>query len=612
MKRFWQFLGRTLRAGGGLIGSFVLWTIWLGLVLLLGLQLYVATTSELTVPGFMMAQLESRLAESGLRATFRRTSFDPTGRVLMEDARFFVPPYTEPVIQARMVYMRLNPWLLVVGKLEPREIHISGATAGVPAMLAPSGQAEIIVSDLDATLVPGDREVNVAQFIARVAGINVSAHGTVPLPRPHPDRPRRSVPDFLAQQFPLLCRQAIAASEQLAALRQPALELEFSPSESGSAQVNVRFLARGLRLEQPFAAQAENLHLETRVLMFGDVPTLSRIEAGLDELKLPFAGGILARDVRASAQGRLRPDGWQFEPRTIDLVAGSVDVAGIPLRALSTQLQPRPLPRVDAMVMGVVLGQPLALQAEADFRAQSALVRFDGAISPAVLDPLSRRLGTDVRKYFDFATLDCSNAEARFGPGWKFEQLTAHARLKRINAYGVRMEEGQATVLLDPRHVFAPEAFARIGENYARGSYEQEFGTNRYRFLLAGRLRPMAIAEWFGEWWPGFFRQLEFPAAPPSANVVVAGVWRASARSAVFVYADAPKAVVRGAPLDHVRTRLFIRPAFIDGLEVYATHGSGAVRGTFTYASDPGSHEWRSFDVMAESSLELAIARQIG
>ncbi len=609
MKRLLQFFGRSILAGGGLVASFVLWTLWLGLVILLVLQLYIATTSELTVPAFAMERLQARLAEYGLRATFQRTSFDPTGRVLIEEARLLVAPYTDPVVHARMVYVRLNPWLLAVGKVEPREIRISGGTAGVPAMLAPSGQPEVIVRDFDALLVPGDREMKISQFTARVGGIVVSAHGTLPRPRPSPDQPRRPLAELLAQRFPGWCRQAIASVEQLAALREPTLNLEFVPSESGAAQVNVKFLARGLRLEQPFVAQADDLRVESRVLVFGDQPTLSRIDATLGEVQLPWMGGMTGHGVRAVAYGRLRPDSWQFEPRTIELTADLLTAAGVPMRGLSAELFPRPLPRLDAVLAVLVSGAPLAVRAETDFRAQTAVLRFEGTISPALLEPLGRKLGVDVKKYFDFASLECADGEARLGPGWKFEQLTAQAALKGINAYGVRMEEGRATVLLDPKRFFSPEAFGRIGENFARGSYEQEFATLRYRFLLAGRLRPMTISGWFAEWWPNFFQQLEFPVTPPAASVEVSGTWRAGERTAVFVYADAPKPVLRGAAFDHVRTRLFLRPGFFDGLELFGTQGSGSVRGTFNYQSNPVSHAWRSFDVAAESSLDLELAR---
>src|SRR5437764_10545556 len=48
--------------------------------------------------------------------------------------------------------------------------------------------------------------------------------------------------------------------------------------------------------------------------------------------------------------------------------------------------------------------------------------------------------------------------------------------------------------------------------------------------------------------------------------VDVRGFWRDGRQSTVFVFADAPELVVRGAAFDQVRTRLFIRHGFYEGL----------------------------------------------
>src|SRR5947209_15462266 len=107
MKRFLQLLRTTCVGGARTLGTLVLWSAWLVLVLALFVQLYIATTNELAVPGFVLHRLEQRLADSGLRATFGRTSFDPTGRVLLEDARISLPAFAEPVLSARTVFIHL-------------------------------------------------------------------------------------------------------------------------------------------------------------------------------------------------------------------------------------------------------------------------------------------------------------------------------------------------------------------------------------------------------------------------------------------------------------------------------------------------------------------------
>ena len=117
------------------ISSFVLWTAWLALTIVLFFQLYIVTANELAIPDFILRHLESRLEQSGVKATFSRTSFDPMGRVLIENVRLSLPAFAEPVVTARSVYLRLNPLMLVVGRIEPREISVTAVNVSVPAML---------------------------------------------------------------------------------------------------------------------------------------------------------------------------------------------------------------------------------------------------------------------------------------------------------------------------------------------------------------------------------------------------------------------------------------------------------------------------------------------
>src|SRR5690606_28154387 len=105
--------------------SFALWTAWLVLAVLLFFQLYIATARELAIPDFVLRKLESRLEESGIRATFSRTSFDPAGRVLIEDVQLSLPAFNEPIVTSRAAYVRLDLWALMTGRVEAREIRLT-------------------------------------------------------------------------------------------------------------------------------------------------------------------------------------------------------------------------------------------------------------------------------------------------------------------------------------------------------------------------------------------------------------------------------------------------------------------------------------------------------
>jgi hypothetical protein len=609
MSRSSPSVRQSVFAFGRSVRSIALWTLWLALSVVLAAQLYVAVARELPVPAFILRRIERDIAGSGVRAVFGRTSFDPTGRVLIEHAELSLPEISEPVVRIRAAFVELNPWLLLVGRFEPRKIRVTGLDAAVPAMLSASGAPDPMIRELDATVMPAGRQLTVAHLSARIAGVAVTARGAIALPRRDAQHAPTSLAEIVSTHFPKFCRQLVAIKAQLDTLEDPVVRLELAPSDARTAVVLATLSARSFSIQRPLAAHIRGLRIVTQLPLIGDAPSTSHLDLTADELLLPYDTN--ANGVHATLTGRFLPGGFQFEPRELQLTANHVEASGFAASALSAQLFPQPLPQLKADVVAQLMGAPIAVHADADFSDRHATLQFAGAIAPRLLTPLSDRLRANVRTFFDFDSLDCRDGEARLGPGWKFEGLTARVAVRGIRAYHVAMDEGRATVELTPDRFYSPEAYGRIGENFARGSYEHDLHTHQYRFLLQGRLRPMDISGWFREWWPDFFEQFKFPVSPPLASVDVAGFWREGHRSTVFVFADVVQPVIRGAAFDRARTRLFIRPSYFEGLDTLATRGNGALRGTFTYVTNPETHAWRTLDLDLSSTIDPALAARV-
>lgn len=609
MKPWVEVCSRVARTLVWSVWSFVLWTSWLALAALLFVQLYIITANELSIPEPILRRLEARLEEAGIKATFSRTLIDPSGSVLMENVRLSLPAFSEPIVTCRSVYVKLNPYYLAMGQLEPREIQFNDLAAFAPAMLSDSGRPEEIVRRLDATIEPARHSITFKHLSAVIADVPVSAHGVFML-SPKPDRkPGADKPaDVVARQFSSVCRQVLALREQIAQLDEPALHLQFTPSESGAPMIQILALARAGRVAKPLAIEASDLRIVTRVLLFGDEP-VSEVDLSTSEVKLP--GETRVSGLQARLIGRFRMDGGKVDVREVAATADLIATRDIDIRAVSARLYPRPFPRVETDAVASVLGAPLALHADVNFTERTAALRFEGNISPRVPDVLGRRLGVNVKRYADYDSLTVQRGEAQFGANWKFERLSALIHVPRILAHNVTLEDGRAEIDLRPDRFYSPAAFARVGKSFAQGSYEHEFGANRYRFLLTGRLAPPDIAEWFREWWTRFFTQIQFPGSSPVASVDVRGSWRDGRQSNIFLFADVPKATILGTEFDRVRTRLFMRPSFFDGLEVLAVRGRGDAHGRFTYTNDPETQVWRTLDLALDSTLDLSVAAQL-
>ena len=610
MKPWLKYCGQGARLCGAGVLGLLRWTLWLALCLLLAIQAWIAGSHELAVPGFVLRMLETRLAASHVEVKFGHARFDPSGRILLEDVRLSLPAYHEPIAVTSAAYIEIDPWALLAGKFEPHRLHITGTRFAVPAMLSRSGQAEDIVRDLDTTVLLGDRELVIEHLTAQVAGIAVVAQGSVHLTtRADATTGPLPISDYLSDHYPDICRQLIRVADRLTALEQPELRLVLTPSDTRGAIATVNVIARGLKLTTPYALEARGLRLTTRFPLQGDTPVMAPLNLTVDTLSLP--GGVALQGVRARLRGSLRPAEYTYDPREMLLSAARISSRGFALTALSARVEAGPLPKLQGELVALCAGLPLALRGDADLTRQTAGLQFDGALSPALLDPIGQAIHHDVRPYIGFGAPVRLDARVKFSPGWKFTRLTGHLLARQVDAYHVPIDEGGGEIEFDGTHFIARHAFARLGANLARGSFEQDFSNLQFRFLLEGHLRPLEISGWFGKWWPAFFNDFAFPVVPPEASVDVSGQWKQGQLTTVFVFADSTAPVIHGVSFDHMRTLLFIRPNFFDGLELFATIGGGSARGTFMRQIDPASYALIAMSLDFDSTLPLEVPGKI-
>lgn len=604
MSNWRQHTWHSLRFCGECLGLLGCWILWLVLAAALALQVAVIVSKEFTVPAFVLRSLEERFTAAGVTARFGRATFDASGDVLLENMQLSMPQFAEPIAQARAVFIEIDPWSLFAGRVEPRRVHVTGATLFVPAMLAPSGRSEETLQDLDGALSPDDHSLGIDYLNARVAGVAVSLRGTWELPPRAEARPT-AAPAFLERivgNYADFSRQLVRAGEWLNRFEQPQLQLTLSPSPNRGIVAEAALIARGFEDEARHGLKAQGLRLVTRAPLRENTPSLAPLELSIDELHL--AGG-LARGVHAQVRGTLDLSQPAFTAREVLLTADLVTARGFSLETLALRAEPGPLPALTAGLVARNFGSPLAVTGQADLSRQRATLQVDGAISPQVLNPIGAILRRDIRRFIDFGQPVGFRGSVDFQPGWRFGHLAGRIAARDINAYHVHMDTAQGAIEFDGRRFFAHDAIARIADNFGRGSFEQDLKTREFRFLLEGRLRPLAIGGWFREWWPDFFEHFEFPDAPPSASVDVAGRWFAGHETTVFVFAESSGPSIRGAQLDYARTLMFIRPNFFDGLELFGIRGVGDVRGTFTRTMETQRYSWKELTLALESTLDL-------
>ncbi|MBX3751115.1 MAG: hypothetical protein KF897_13595 [Opitutaceae bacterium] len=606
MRPWLKLCWRGTRFCAACVASFCLWTLWLALAILLAFQVYIASTRELAVPDFLLRSLEERLATSGVRAEFGRARFDPAGHVLLEQARLRLPALPDPVFTARSVFVTLDPWALLLGRFEPRKLEVEGANIHVAAMLSPTGRSEPLVQEVAFTLVPGHQHFALPHFAGRLAGMPLTARGDWQLP-PRRDEAQR-LPELLARNYPAICRQLIALADRLAVLESPVLDLTLTRSESQAAIAEIGLLAQGVRLESPQPITTGPVRLTTRVPLIGERPVPVSLAVATEAVRVGPAADL--RRVQAVIHGRINPAQRAFAFERIELAAGTVTAAGLTAGPVALTAAGA-WPVLQGELAGRVQDEAVSLAGTVDFAARSASLRAAGRFAPGLVDTVGQRLGRDLRRFIAFRSAPGFDLAVELAPGWKFTGLQGRVAGDGVDAYHVRMDAFSGHIAFDGRRFRATDALAWIGDNFARGSFEQDFTTREFRFLLTGRLHPPAIAGWFRGWWTNFWDDFDFTAAAPEADVDVRGRWGHGPETTVFVFADCTRPVVRGVALDHAIARLFIRPHHYDALEIFATQGGNAARGQFMRRTAPVGFALDHMEFDFDSTLPLPDAAQL-
>lgn len=582
------------------------WTMWLGLLLLLGFQAYIASVNELEVPRFLLHAIEDHLAESGVSVDFGRAVFDPSGRILLQKARFRLATFSEPIVTANAIYIRLDPWALFERRFEPKEIRATGADLFIPAMISPSGRAEKLVEDLDAgfSITSRGDEFSVDYLNCRLGAVALSAHGTINAGTVSRNGAGTSLPlaEFVSKNYVALSREFSGAEERLSAIDQGVVTAVLTPSDTRGAIVNAELCAAGLRMTEPIAVNATRIRSTARFPLLGGAPLMASAFADAETLQV---AGRDATNVRARIRGILSVETLKFSPREFEVTAGSATLYGAEVIAPIARIYPDGTKRVTADVSTWVYGGPISAHADVDLAAKTAAVTFDAVVAPGLIGPVSERTGYKIRRYADPREPIAINGTAHFGPGWKFSGGAGHVDGRSIMAYGVMLDEVRGDVSFDGTHLAARHAVAVAGGNLAMGSYEMSFADLRFRYLLEGRLRPLDISPWFhGGWWEGIFSGFGFPERPPDANVDVRGVYQRGRQFSVFGYADSRSPVMMGVPFDRLRTLMYIDQSVCEGFEVQATKGADSAQASFKAAFEPASGVWSGLDVDVDSAID--------
>lgn len=590
--------------------SVALWTLWLVLIVALIVQVVIASVREVAVPGFVLRRIEQRLEDAGIRAQAEDARFDPAGHVLLRDVTVSVGPGTDPSLQAKSVLIQLDLWALAIGDVRLEAVHVSGGRLLVPTLFSPSGQPEPVVDDVDLDLRAAEDDDGwvLHQLTARAGTIRLQAHGELAPPAARTAEPAAKRLARWAAQYPRLSGQIAA---QLAHLP-PDSELQVSIDLQRDRVLGTLGSPRW-QLPAALTRSAEPISAEGLVLRFhapwqrGAIPAAVRFAVELD--RLDGGGRGQAEGLRLTGAARQVDGAWRLRPMQLS-AARLATPAGVELRNVLVAARLAEWPQIEARITAQAFDAPWSLEGSGRVDDRSATVAVEATITPALLAWAGARAGRPLAELLRAERPPRVLGQIALGPGGRPHSASAVLETGPVVARQVALDRASGRLTWNPDNLRVDDIVLRAGASEARGSYRMDPATRDFRFLLQGRLEPAAIDGWFRDWWPRFWRRFDFGASLPLADVDVQGRWGDPRRAAVFVAAEDDTTALQGAAFDRIRTRLFVRPGFVDVVEFIGDRGGRTARGTFARTWDPAAPGWRSlsFDVRGDTDLAPAPA----
>ncbi|MBW8781003.1 MAG: hypothetical protein JF599_03820 [Verrucomicrobia bacterium] len=605
LRSLWQ-AGRWCTRKGCVLA---LWSLWLVLAAVFATQLCIFISHELTLPAPVRHFIEQRLAEKGVGLAFDRGTLDPSGHILLEEVSLSSASDSDVLVTARSVSAKLQPWMLIIGRLELEEVSASGLALHIPPMLSSSGRDETIVSDVDITVRPRGRILDIPHLTGRIAGLSLQADGSLRLPAASltaagaPSPVERLVPAYLQT-----CRQALALSARLAALESPELDVHLELAEDRIAIARATLRADGLLLPDIKGVSGGRIGailLNTRIPFGGEFTGPIRVEGSLDSLDLPGLGS--ARGLRFNVIGLPPRTGQDFLPRRMDLQVASLHWRDLNAGPVSAKLTRQGDTLVNATLSFLFAGSPWEITTSLDPWQGSGHAKLDGRIDDALLKAAGGLAGHDLGALLQPAEPAPLNVSVTLLPGWKPALVEGRLHSGPVRVDGVPLDETGTEFTYENGRVLCDNLVLRQGESLAHGLYQMDTKTMDFRFLLTGGLRPLEISGWFHDWWPHFFNNFDFSKAVPQADVDVSGRWGSLEATRVFVQAEGEHTGLHGVEFDRVNTRIFVRPNWYDIMDFKVVRDSREAKGSFARLTDLEKDTWSSMQFSVESSLPLEL-----
>ena len=525
------------------------------LLILVACSAYVITLEEAPVPSFIIRLLENKLEARGTALSMKGIRITPSGRITITEPSFKSTDLDDLIAQADSISLKLNPSLLIFGKLNFTEAQVSNAKLLAPAILSPTGVTEIIADRLDLEIVErrDSLEIRFAKF--QLENIRCFAKGTIDkdLLIQSRKKPAQNLTALLIKNLPQLWE----LEKNLDYIDLAEVQADFNAHSLEQRQVEITAVVP--RFTLPGKANASKLRIRAKLQESGEVA----LELAATNANGPQ--GISLHQPRLSAVWNQLPSAEQWHPSFISASFDELEKDDQPL--LSGLLAEAAILNQEIDYTGRFTFAEKALSLSGNYNLESKRSRVDlegelGAGAPAIFATALNK--TEIE---NVATIhESPHIELSSTLDESFKPLTARVRLDAgpITIKGARFDRSQAVAQLDGPQLSVRDLFLRSGKQNGWMSIGYNLETKKRRFLIDGLFDPATLNNWFEPWWAEFWNNFQFPEGGFHCLLDSQAIFLRPDTLRITGLGMSPNLGIRGESMDFLRTRMFILLHYFD------------------------------------------------
>ncbi len=589
--------------------AFVLFALTFTLLVVLcglGLSIYY---KEIPIPERLLNVLNDHLKEEGLSIGYDSVSIDFTGDILIKNGRVSFIETSDPALEVDLLFLDLNYPALILGRTPFNTIKLSGARLYSPAIVSPTGTNEKLVDHVNLAISRRWNRWSLEFFTAKFQHLDVVAGGNLSGLIAHlklREKKEKELIDIYSQYLHLT-RLISDQTKHLKALEAPKVTINCVTTSDDSFLLNVDLIAEGFLLEG--FPLTRHIQAEAALQIFPTVQTIEPLHLTATSVTQEELN-LTVEDLRISAWTNNAINSLESAfPFNLQVTTGAIDVQGTMLK------------------QSVFDGQILSLD-----NAQGRLIAslYEGALEATLEGNWKQQIvsgslsgGINLTKIFDrpeFETLWKLRWSKQTKPAYLDINFDYPGNLEGLSAV-FRVETRDIDIIKTPfewvrvrgtlEGTYA-DVYQLEGGGYGNDllcTFRQDLTDPFYRFTMAGLFRPHDIDPWWRDWWKNTFDYLDIKGELPWMDMAIRNTFTQKKQLTLFGFAEAENIGLKGMHFDKASVKMFIRPNYIDALELNLERPEGTASGQFQRHLELSKLKNVTIDI--ESNLDLETSMEL-